>query len=522
MSTTPPPHGKWLLPLTTSACSAGFLLFGYDQGVLSGIILSPSFLATMGYPSPLILGTLTALYDLGAVLGALLAALCSDDLGRKKTLLFGAALVGIAGLAMALSQDRIQFGIGRVVVGIGIGLVCSVCPVYQAEISRGKQRGWMVCCQLTTMLVGLAGAYWVNYGFYFAPGQKQWRVPLGLQVVFAGYILGLGAWLEETPRWLLRRFPDSLEKGREVLQRLRGEEEDVEEELGGIVEAIARESKAEGGWRDLVRDDGLKTDKRFYLAVGIQFMQQMTGINIVTYYAPTLYKTGLGMSEEKALLLGGFTQMWYVLASFVTWYTIDRVGRRKLLVSMAFGMGAVLIGEGLATAADSHLGAIMAVVCLFLLEGCFTWGWMACVWIYPPEILPLSIRAKGSALAAAADFIGNWIVVEVTPVGISTMGWTFYLVWAGFNLVNGIVVWLFYPETGGLALEAVDLVFTGQTGGVTGEDSDAWFGRLQWDRVRAADEAVRATRLGDGERQPLLPSSSAVSDETWMSCQDTR
>ncbi|KAK0667648.1 general substrate transporter [Cercophora samala] len=479
-----------LLPLTTSALSTGFLLFGYDQGIMSGILLSPSFLATMSHPSPLILGTLTALYDLGAVPGALLAAVYSDHLGRKKTLLYGAALVGLAGIGMALSQDRIQFGIGRVLVGIGIGLVCSVCPVYQAEISRGEQRGWMVCCQLTTMLVGLAGAYWVNYGFYFVEGQVQWRVPLGLQVVFAGYILLVGKWLEDTPRWLLRRYPDRPERAKGVLQRLRGEGVEVEEELEGITEAIEREAKAEGTWRDLCRSDDLKTNKRFYLAVGIQFMQQMTGINIVTYYAPTLYKTGLGMNEEKALLLGGFTQVWYVLASFVTWYTIDRVGRRKLLISMAFGMGVVLIGEALATAANSHLGAITAVVCLFLFEGCFTWG------------------AKGSALAAAADFIGNWMVVEVTPVGIATMGWAFYLVWAGFNVVNGIVVWLFYPETGGLPLEAVNLVFTGPTQGVTSEDSDAWFGRLQWDRVRVADEAVGALRVraSDEERQPLLSS----------------
>ncbi|KAK4196987.1 hypothetical protein QBC40DRAFT_334610 [Triangularia verruculosa] len=190
-------------------------------------------------------------------------------------------------------------------------------------------------------------------------------------------------------------------------------------------------------------------------------MQQMTGINIVTYYAPTLYKTGLGMSEEKALLLGGFTQIWYVLASFVTWYTIDRVGRRKLLISMAIGMALVLTGEALATAANSHLGSIMAVVCIFLFESCFTWGWM--------------IRAKGSALATAADFIGNWILVEVTP--------------------------------------AVDLVFTGQTDRVTAADSDSWSGRLQWDRVKVAQEAVRATRgrrepqERHGERQALLLSS---------------
>lgn len=479
---------------------------------MSGIILSPSFLQTMGYPSPLVLGTLVSIYTFGAIFGSILSALTSDKLGRKRTLLFGTFLVFMFGLCMSISRDRIQFGISRTIVGVGIGYITSTTPVYQSEVSRHEQRGWQVCCQLTTMLIGLALAYWVNYGFYFRPGEAQWRVPLALQCVFAGYILVVVPFLPDTPRWLLRTFPGNPERGREVLARLRGKEEEDEEvklEVEEILKAVNREAKAEGTWGDLLKDNnGVMANKRFALAVGIQFMQQMTGINIVTYYAPMLYKTGLGMSEEQALLLGGYTQVWYVLASFVTWYIIDRVGRRALFISMALGMSAVLVGEGLATASGTHLGAVMAVVCLFLFEGCFTWGWMACVWIYPPEILPLGIRAKGSALAAAADFIGNWLVVQVTPVGIEKMGWSFYLVWAAFNLVNAIVVWMLYPETGGLMLEAVDHVFADEIDGTIFEHGRL-IDKLQWSRVKVAAEAVRLAkssrqRYGDTESEPLL------------------
>ncbi len=121
------------------------------------------------------------------------------------------------------------------------------------------------------------------------------------------------------------------------------------------------------------------------MALGIQFMQQMTGINIVTYYAPTLYTSSLGMSPESALLLGCFTQLWYLLASFVTWYTIDRIGRRPLFISMALGMSLVLIGEAVSIAQGTPAGAVAAVAFVFLFEACFTWGWMACVWIYPGD-----------------------------------------------------------------------------------------------------------------------------------------
>jgi len=332
------------------------------------------------------------------------------------------------------------------------------------------------------------------------------------------YILGVAPFLPDTPRWLLRKYEDDPGRGLAVLARLRGKREDdraVQREMREILGALQAESKAQGSWGDLFRSNGVSADKRFYLALAIQFMQQLSGINIVTYYAPTLFRTALGMSQEDALLLGCFTQLWYVLASFVTWYTIDRIGRRKLFISMALGMGLVLVGEALATASGTRRGAIAAVVFLFLFEACFSWGWMACVWIYPPEILPLKIRAKGSALAAAADFIGNWLVVEVTPVGIAKMGWCFYLVWAAFNIANAGIVWLFYPETGGLKLEAVDDVFTKEVDGPAVENTTL-LRQMQWARVRVAAEAVRKSKARaenrDGERAGLLQDDASASE----------
>ena len=519
--------GAPLVAAITSVCSAGFLLFGYDQGVMSGVVISPSWLAAMGHPSDLEIGTITALYDVGAVAGAILAAFTGESLGRKRTLLLGALLVGVGGLAMGCAPSREIFMAARVVVGVGIGYTTSVTPVYQSEISAHAQRGWQVCCQLTTMLVGLLMAYCINYGFYFHPGDAQWRLPLVFQCVFAAYILAVAPFLPDTPRWLLRHYDDKPEQGRAVLAKLRGKAQDdevVEKEMDEILGALRIESKTEGGWRDLLRSNGVSADKRFYLALAIQFMQQLSGINIITYFAPTIFRSALGMNQENALLLGCFTQLWYALASFVTWYTIDKVGRRKLLISMAIGMGLVLLGEAVATAVGTRAGAIAAVVFLFLFEAFFTWGWMACVWIYPPEILPLKIRAKGSALAAAADFIGNWLVVEVTPVGIAKMGWRFYLVWAGFNIANAVIVWVFYPETGGLKLEAIDHVFTREMEGAASEGT-GFLRRMQWARVRVAAEAVREskTRMARDSRLEVergLLEGEASDSEAELASQD--
>ncbi|KAF2087391.1 general substrate transporter [Saccharata proteae CBS 121410] len=454
-------RGRGLIAAITSVCSSGFLLFGYDQGVMSGVVVSSYWLHQMGNPSTLMVGTITALYDVGAVAGAIAAAFTAERLGRKRTLLLGTWITIVGTILMGSCYERIQMMVARVITGIGIGFVTSATPVYQSEISVAAQRGWQVCCQLSTMLFGLMIAYWVNYGFYFHRGSVQWRFPLLFQLVFAVYIVLLAPFLPDTPRWLMRH-DSSVERGIEVISRLRDKPEDhpqVQAEAEEIQEAIRIESQEEGSWMDLFRSNGISAHKRFYLALGIQFMQQLSGINIVTYYAPTLFQSSLGMSSEMSLLMGCLLQVWYILASFVTWFTIDRVGRRLLLISMAVGMCIVLICEAICVRIDNTASNIAAVVFVFLFEACFTWGWMACVWIYPPEILPLKIRAKGAALAAAADFLGNFLVVEVTPVGLDNIGYRFYIVFAVLNIANAIVVWLFYPETAGLPLEAVDMLF---------------------------------------------------------------
>lgn len=201
------------------------------------------------------------------------------------------------------------------------------------------------------------------------------------------------------------------------------------------------------------------------------------------------------MSEQMALLMGCLLQLWYILASFVTWYTIDRVGRRFLLVSMAIGMCLVLVAEAICVAINNSGAAIGAVFFVFAFEACFTWGWMGCVWVYPPEILPLKIRAKGAALAAAADFLGNFLVVEITPPALQNIGYRTYIIFAVLNAANAIIVWCFYPETGGQPLEAIDKLFVEHES----VDTRGWhfLRKLQWDVVpRAAEQREAYRRKG--------------------------
>jgi len=209
--------------------------------------------------------------------------------------------------------------------------------------------------------------------------------------------------------------------------------------------------------------------------------------------------------------MGLLLQVFYLLASFVTWYTIDRVGRRKLFMICAIGMCLVLVFEGACVSVGNRSSGIAAVFFVFAFEAFFTWGWMATVWTYPPEILPLKIRAKGAALAAAADFAGNFLVVEVTPLGIDNIGFGFYFIWAALNLINAIIVFLFYPETANLPLESVDLLFTDRVAAEEiVDEKQPFYRKLQWNVVGKAAAEQKRLRYRKAQDPSRDPSSSSL------------
>ncbi|KXL43979.1 hypothetical protein M433DRAFT_68828 [Acidomyces richmondensis BFW] len=461
--------GRHLTLAITSVCSSGFLLFGYDQGVMSGnynnhllgIITSSTFLDAMGDPDSTIVGTIVSIFHIGAFLGAIFTSIVGERLGRRRTLICGTAIDTVGAILQCTSYGQAQMFVGRIISGLaGIGMVTSAVPVYQSEVLKAGTRGWVGACLLSIVISGLVLAYWLDYGFSFANSSIQWRFPIAFQLVFALYA-GIGAlFLPDTPRWLYGHSQvDESMKVLSALRNLPANDPSVQLEYADTAAALELERKERSDWTGVFRDGGVKGNRRVLLAMGAQLMQQATGINVALFYAPTIFEKVIGMPHNLALLVAGALQTWWLISSFLTWYLIDRFGRRKLYMTMAVGMSLCMTGLSISVWKNTHASGIGATICLFMFEAFFVWGWHSGIWIYPPEILPFKLRAQGSALSTSMNWIGSFVIGEVSNPGFARLGYRFYIIFAAFNLSFIPIVYFFYPETAGKTLESVDLIF---------------------------------------------------------------
>jgi sugar porter (SP) family MFS transporter len=271
----------------------------------------------------------------------------------------------------------------------------------------------------------------------------------------------------ESPRWLASH--SQTERSLSVLQRLHSyhrSPSEITQLHNDIVRTCEYEaSLGTGSWGDLLHNDNIQSQRRFLIACAIQSFQQLGGINALIYYSNTLFSSSLGFSDHLSALMSGFLQTWFFVASFIPWVLIDRVGRRPLLLSMISLMSATMVVQtGLIYNVQNNTSiatgcGIGAAVMLFLFEGFFTIGFQATVWVYPSEILPLRLRARGSAVSTACNWIFNYMIVQITPIAINRIGYRTYIIFAVLNAVWVPIIYFFFPETKGLELEDVDRLF---------------------------------------------------------------
>ncbi|KAH0372793.1 general substrate transporter, partial [Aureobasidium melanogenum] len=450
-------HGKKLIYFTSVFVSLGVFLFGYDQGVMSGIITGMYFKGYFNQPTRAEIGTMVAILEVGAFISSLGVGRIGDILGRRRTILYGAVVFVVGGAFQTFATGMPMMMLGRIIAGFGVGALSTIVPVYQSEISPPHNRGKLACIEFSGNIVGYASSVWVDYFCSFIHNDWSWRLPLFMQCIM-GALLILGSFLIcESPRWLLDNDHD--EEGIVVIANLYGKgdihNQKARDEYREIkMNVLLQRQEGERSYKDMFK----RYYKRVFIAMSAQALAQLNGINVISYYAPLVFEQA-GWVGRDAILMTGINGLTYLLSTVPPWYLVDRLGRRFILMWGAVAMIVSLSAISYFIYIDIHLTPRMVVIFVVLYNAAFGASWGPIPWLYPPEILPLSIRAKGASLSTASNWAFNWLVGELTPILQDLIQWRLYLMHAFFCAVSLVVVYFVYPETANVRLEDMNSIF---------------------------------------------------------------
>ncbi|KAH8666755.1 general substrate transporter [Xylariales sp. PMI_506] len=457
------PGGQTQFAITCN-CLQAFLLFGYDQGVLGGLQTNTNFLSVVNNPNAAALGIIVSSYNLGCLLGCGANFWCSGKFGRRQAIWFAMFFISLGAILQCSAFGVPQFVIGRIITGFGVGIDTSTVPMYQAELCKPEVRGRLVTTEVLFTGLGVTIAYFFDYGMSFTKGPIAWRLPIACQVIPAMLVSVILFGLPETPRYLMQKGRHEEAIG--VMCQVYGlppDDERIQSEQAAIVHAIALETENPFQWSKILQPDRVRTRRRLFLACLALFMNQWAGINVIVFYIATVLETNVGLSKDLSLIVGGFVNLAFVVGSLVPALGLDRIGRKKPMMFGAAGAGismmiiAILLSFNGTEKEKVTSVASIAFFVTFML--CFGASMNAIPWCYSAEILPLNARAKGTAFAVMTNWIWVFTIVMVTPTMIASITWKTYLIFMATNLAFVPAVYYLFPETKGLTLEDIDLLF---------------------------------------------------------------
>lgn len=437
----------------TLVAALGGLLFGYDTGVINGAIgpLKDHFVLSATQE-----GWATGCALIGCALGAALAGVLSDWLGRKKVLILSAIMFFISAVGTAVPKTLVTFIIFRIVGGLGVGAASMTSPMYIAEISPARIRGRMVSLNQLAIVTGFMVVYFVNYfidmqGDTLWNQQTGWRWMFGSESLPALALLILLFFVPESPRWLCKQ--DREQEALTILTRADGAEY-ANKELTEIKETLALES---GSLAQLL-EPGMKII--LVMGIALAVLQQVTGINVFLYFGTEIFKQ-MGSETNAALLQTIIVGAVNLSFTVVAIWTVDKLGRKPLMLIGAFGMGLALTAMGLA--ATFQQTSLWLLLFILGYIACFALSVGPVTWVILAEIFPTRIRGRAMAIATVCLWIANYIVSQTFPmmdenpwlVEKFNHGFPFW-VYAGFCVVLVLLVWRFVPETKGKSLEEIE------------------------------------------------------------------
>ncbi|KAJ7064819.1 general substrate transporter [Mycena amicta] len=472
--------GNPLLYVSGAMASLGDALFGYSQGVTASFQVQPNFIHRMYGKlvttenvklreteiSPMLPAVFVSCLNITALLAAL-AAPYLDPLGRRTSIRIGAFIYLIASIIQMFSPNLTSLMIGRLVQGLGTGLLSTIVPIYQVEIAPANSRGMFISLETFWMNAGYCVSSWIGYAFYFdMRGEESWRGPYGIQALISLLLFVWTFYLPETPPWLIQNGFKS--EGLWTLADLHAggdiTDENVNRRYYEIEDTISLEERdgVTSPWRDLLK----QYTRRTVIAWMAQMLAQLNGINALLHFLPeTLAHAGFKISQ--ALFWSSICSLFYLAGSIPAILYIDKLGRRIFLLvgSIALMVSLVVIGslktymerwpEKISVLGGAH-GVVIGMSFYFFF---FAASWGPIPWLLGAELFPLKVRSKGMAVATISDWLFEFIVAFAAPSTFESLRAASYFLLAGFCLLSWFVVWLVFVETGMTTLEEVGGVF---------------------------------------------------------------
>lgn len=459
-TTTKPKLGLWLLLVGAVIMLSG-LLFGYDQGVIAGALdgIQHSFGA-----STTMIQIITSWVTLGALVGALVAGVLADKLGRRVTILLAAILFTLGAVLEAISPNTTILVIGRLIVGFGVGVASVAAPLYAAEQAPTRLRGRFVSMYQLAITIGIFIAYLVDQALI---NNEMWRVMLGVSAVPAILLFIVMLPMPDSPRWFVKvgRRDDALAALKKVRPQV-----DATAEITAIEKAAEEDDANKATWSEVF---SRRLRKPLMIGIGLAVFQQITGINAIIYYANKIFaQAGFATPEDQAAAttwaIGGVN----VLATLIAVAYVDRFGRRPLLLAGLVGMASALITVGISfhfmdNADTSGAGAggpttagIITLVALVVFIASFAFSLGPVVWTVINEIFPNRVRGRAVAVATAVNWGSAWLVSQFFLTLIDSIGnsATFYL-FGAFSVIAYVWIWKTVPETKGRSLEQIQEIW---------------------------------------------------------------
>jgi SP family arabinose:H+ symporter-like MFS transporter len=419
----------------------GGLLFGFDTAVIAGATHAISQVYQLT-PASLGLTVSSALW--GTILASMFAGIPGDRFGRRNSLRLLAVLYMVSALGCAIAWDWYSLVFFRFIGGLGIGGSSVLGPMYIAEVAPAKWRGRLVGLFQFNIVSGILIAYLSNYLLGTAHlGAAEWRWKLGISAVPAAAFFLMLFGIPRSPRWLVQKR--KVAEAREVLVSIG--EENVESELQDIIGSIDAEHGH--GTEPLF---SWKYRLPIFLAVSIGMFNQLSGINAVLYYLNDIFaKAGFSKvsGDLQAVAIGATNLLFTLLAMSV----IDKIGRKTLLLVGSVGTAVCLGGVAYIFTSSRHENLLVWLLVGFIAFFAFSQG--AVIWVYLSEVFPNRVRAKGQSLGSFTHWFMNALISGIFPVMAATSGGAPFIFFAAMMVVQFFVVLLWYPETKGVSLEAM-------------------------------------------------------------------